>query len=292
MMARALIALLWLLHWLPLPVQAAIGWGLGRVLWWLARSRRHVTRVNLRLCFPDWTEARREALAKEHFGWLARSLLERGMLWFASGPRLKRLVQVEGDIGQADRDPRPMMWLLPHFVALEFVGPALTMRQSRRVVDVYSRQSNPVFDAQLHAGRMRFGNPVLVDRRDGVRPVLRAIQAGAGFCNAPDMDFGRRDSAFVPFFGVPTSTLLAPARMVRSMGMQVQMLVVTILPRGRGYLVRCMAPPEGFNDPDPVAAAAAFNRWLEQRVRENPAQYWWVHRRFKTRPEGEPPVYD
>lgn len=293
---RSLLAVFWLLHWLPLPVLAAVGQALGRwLLWPLARSRRRIVMTNLRLCFPELDEPARRALGREHLGWLMRSLLERSLLLYAPPARLRRLIRVEGDLALAQRNGAPTMWLLPHFVGLDFVAPPLLLHQQRPVVDVYQTQPNPVMDAALHHARSRLatyaGQAVLIDRSQGVRPVMRAIQSGAVFVNAPDMDFGPKDSDFTPFFGVPANTLLSPSRMARSMGMQVQTLVLEMLPRGQGYRL-CVGPmPEGFDDPDPLAAAAAWNRWLEARVRQTPAQYYWVHRRFKTRPPGEPRIY-
>jgi len=289
--AHAVVALMWLLHWLPLPVLAALGRGLGSLLWHAARSRRHVAMVNIRLCFPEWSEGQCLALGREHFQWLSRSILERSLTWFASDARLRRMVRVEGDVRWAERTGGRVMWLLPHFVGLDFTGPGLMLNQSRAGVDVYQRQSNPVFDAGFLKARSRYGRSTLVDRSAGIRPVLRAIEAGAGFVNAPDMDFGLKDSAFVPFFGVPACTLLSPARMARTLKMHVQPIITLMLPGGQGYVTRFCEPPPGFDDPDPVQATAALNRWLEAMIREHPAQYFWVHRRFKTRPEGEAGVY-
>ncbi|MDM4766690.1 lipid A biosynthesis acyltransferase [Pelomonas sp. SE-A7] len=289
--ARLLIGLLWLLHWLPLPLLVVLGRGLGRLLWWLAASRRRIALRNLELCFPELDEAARRALAREHFALMGRSFLERGLLWFASAERLQRLMQIEGDIALADRCGQPVMWLLPHFVGLEWAAPGLLLNQRTPPVDVYQRQSNPVFDRQMLAGRGRFGNSVFVDRHDGIRPVLRFIKQGYGFVNAPDMDFGEKDSAFVPFFGVPACTLLAPGRMAASQGMLVQPLVITMLPGGRGFKVEACAPIPGYPSGDPLADAHTLHAWLEQRIRANPAQYLWVHKRFKTRPAGEPSLY-
>ena len=291
--ARCLLALFWLLHWLPLPVLAALGQGLGWLVWPLARSRRRIVLINLAHCFPEMPEPQRRRLAREHFGWLMRSLLERSLLLYASPERLRRLVLVDDEeaLQLAQRNGRPTMWLLPHFMGLEFVGPALLLRQTRPVADVYQRQPNPVFDAALCHARARLGAAVLIERSQGVRPVIRAIHDGAIFLNAPDMDFGRKDSAFVPFFGVPTNTLLSPSRMARTLNLQVQTMTLEFLPKGRGYLLRMGPPPPGFDDPDPVAAAAAWNRWLETQILTMPAQYYWVHRRFKTRPPGEAKFY-
>jgi KDO2-lipid IV(A) lauroyltransferase len=289
--AKFLIGLLWLLHFLPLSLLAALGRGLGGLLWVLARSRRRIALRNLELCFPELDAAQRQALAREHFAWMGRSVLERGLLWFAPAERLQRLMEIKGDIQLAQRGETPVMWLLPHFVGLEWSAPALMLNQSCPGVDVYSRQSNPVFDAQLLAGRARFGKTAFVDRHDGIRPVLRLIREGYAFVNAPDMDFGAKDSAFIPFFGVPACTLLAPAKIARSMGMMVQPLVVTMKPGGQGYLIEAFAPPEGYPSGDLEADARVLNAWLEARIRENPAQYLWVHKRFKTRPEGAPALY-
>ncbi len=291
-LAWALIGLLWLLHWLPLGVQAALGRGLGWVLYKTAKSRRHVVQCNLALCLPELGTAEREALARSHFGFVARSLLERGVLWFASEARLRRLIQVEGDVGLADRSDRPVMWLAPHFAGLEQAGMASRLYGERPAVNIYQVQSNPVFNAALLRGRGRFGKALMFSRHDSVMPVVRAIRRGAPFFNPPDMDFGLKDAAFVPFFGVPAATLLAPARMARSLKMLVQPVVVQMLPGGLGYKVRFLPPWDDFpGDADDLAATARINRWIEQEIRAMPAQYLWVHRRFKTRPEGEPPVY-
>ncbi|MBV8502890.1 MAG: lipid A biosynthesis acyltransferase [Paucibacter sp.] len=289
--ARALLALLWLLHWLPLPLLAALGQGLGALLFRLARSRRRVALRNLELCFPEKSAAEREAIAREHFGWLARSLLERGVLSYSSRARLRRLTRFKGDVKLAERGGQPVMWLTPHFVGLEWVGPLLMTEQTCPGISIYQRQSNPVFDTALRRMRSRFGTTELISRHDGVRQVVRRVRQGWLFMNLPDMDFGRRDSEFVPFFGVPACTLLAPSRMAASLKMQVQPIIVTMLPGGQGYEIEACEPLADYPSEDAVADATRFHVWLEARIRANPAQYLWVHKRFKTRPEGEPALY-
>lgn len=291
MASRALLALLWLLHGLPLSAQAALGRGLGAVLWRLARSRREVALRNLALCLADWPAERRQAVAREHFAWLGRSLLERGLLWYASPGRLRRLIHVEGDVRLPEHSERPVMWLVPHFLALDVAGMATQLHQSRTVASIYSQQSNAVLDAAMRRGRLRFGLAEIFPRSDTARPLIRAIKRGQPFFNLPDMDFGIRDAGFVPFFGVPAATLLAPSRMARSLGMVVQPVVGEILPGGAGYRVRFLPPWTDFPTDDAMADAARMNRWIEDEIRRNPSQYLWVHKRFKTRPPGEPPVY-
>ncbi|WP_377157949.1 lipid A biosynthesis acyltransferase [Roseateles sp. UC29_93] len=287
----ALIALLWLLHWLPLRWLAALGWGLGGVLHRVAGSRRRVALRNVELCFPDKPLAEREALVREHFGWLGRSLLERGLLWYASDRRLLRLMRIEGNIKLSEQVDRPVMWLMPHFVGLDWIGPALMLNQARPGASIYQRQSNALFDEALRRARSRFGTTKLVDRHEGVRSVLRAIRDGYSFLNLPDMDFGPKDSAFIPFFGVPANTLLAPAKIAQTMKMVVQPVIVTMLPKGEGIVIHAHEPLAGYPSGDMEADANHFHRWLEDRIREHPAQYFWVHKRFKTRPPGEPSLY-
>ncbi|KPF57426.1 lipid A biosynthesis acyltransferase [beta proteobacterium AAP51] len=290
-LARAALALVWLLHWLPLPLLARLGQGLGLLLHTFGRARREVARKNVALCFPDKTEAERHRLVREHFQWTGRSLLERGLLWHASAARLKRLIHVEGEVQLAERSTQPVMWLVPHFVGLEVAGAAIQLFQTRTGCDIYTPQSNPVMDAAFHQGRARFGRALLFSRQQGALPVVRAIKQGAAFFNASDMDFGLRDAAFVPFFGQPAATLLAPSRMARALGMVVQPLIVQMLPGGQGYRVKFMPAWQGWPSEDAQADAAAMNRYIETQIAEMPAQYFWVHKRFKTRPPGSPAVY-
>lgn len=291
LLSRLVYALLWLLHFLPLSVLARLGQGLGWVLFKAARSRRHVGATNLALCFPHKSEVEREALLREHFGWLGRSLLERGLLWHASFDRLKRLIHVEGDIGLAQQSSQSVMWLVPHFVGLELAGVAVQLFQTRMGVDIYQTQSDPFWDRVLTKGRLRFGRGVAYPRGASVRPVIKHIKEGYAFFNMPDMDFGPRDAIFAPFFGVAAATLMAPSRMAKSLNMLVQPVVVDMLPGGQGYRVRFFSALTNFPTDNPEQDTVWMNQFVEQLVLENPAQYLWVHKRFKTRPEGVPGVY-
>lgn len=294
LLTRLGLAMLWLLHWLPLGVQAALGRALGALLYRVGGSRRRIARRNLVLCMPELSSRAREALVRDHFGWLGRSLLERGLLWYAPPERLRRLIHVEGDVGFAERHEGAVMWLVPHFVALDVAGAASQLFQHRWVASMYQRQSNRVFDAAMRQGRLRHGGGEVFKRQDTALPLVRAIKRGAIFLNLPDMDFGRRDADFVPFFGVPACTLLAPARMAASLKMTVQPVVAEMLPGGQGYRVRFLPPwqdyPSGVEDGG-YTDTLRINQWIESEVRRNPAQYLWVHRRFKTRPLGEPKLY-
>jgi len=289
--AKLFLALLWTLHWLPLAWQAELGRGLGGLLWRTGRSRRRVALRNLALCFPEQTETEREALAREHFAWLGRSFLERGLLWYASPERLRRLIHVEGEVHLAEHSERPVMWLVPHFLALDVAGATTQLCQKRWVVSIYQTQTNAAMDAAIRRGRLRFKQGEVFSRSEGAKPILRAVKQGHAFFNLPDMDFGARDAAFVPFFGVPAATLLAPSRMARAMNMVVQPVVAEMLPGSQGYRVRFLPPWRDFPTADAEADAARMNGWIESEIRRNPAQYLWVHKRFKTRPPGQPGLY-
>ena len=289
--ARLLLVVVWLLHLLPLALQAALGRALGRVMHALAVQRRRVALCNLQLCMPELPLVQRQALVRQHFQWLARSLLERALLWYASPARLQRLIHIEGEVHLAETSTRPVMWLVPHFLAVDVAGAATQLFQTRQVCNVYTPQSNPVLDTALKRGRGRFGRADLYTRQQSALPLVRAIKRGHAFFNPSDMDFGLRDAAFVPFFGHPAATLLAPSRLARSLNMLVQPVVAEILPGGQGWRVRFLPPWENWPTDDPEADTARMNRFIEDEIRRNPAQYLWVHKRFKTRPPGMAALY-
>jgi Kdo2-lipid IVA lauroyltransferase/acyltransferase len=290
-LAHGLLGLVWLLHFLPLAWLAALGQGLGRVLFVLGTQRRHVALRNVALCLPELDAKAREALVRTHFQWLGRSLLERAVLWHASPARLRRLIHIEGDVRLSETSTQPVMWLVPHFLAVDVAGAATQLFQARRVCNVYTAQSNPVLDKALREGRGRFGLADMFTRQQSALPLVRAIKKGQPFFNPSDMDFGLRDAAFVPFFGHPAATLLAPSRLARTLHMVVQPVVAEILGAGQGWRVRFLPAWTDWPSADPVADAARMNAWIESEIRACPAQYLWVHKRFKTRPEGAAPVY-
>ncbi len=289
---RLVLALLRLLQRLPLGWLARLGRGLGVLLYALGHKRRRIALRNLELCFPELPPARREALAREHFKLLARSMLERAVLWHAPVERLRQLIHVEGDIHLADRGGQPVMWLVPHFVGLEVAGAAVQLFQKTPGIDIYQPQRSKVFDAALKRGRLRFGGGEAHPRGVSIRLLMKRIKEGRAFFNMPDQDFGPKDAAFVPFFGISACTLVAPSRMARVMDMQVQPVIVTLLPDGQGWRVHFGQPWAGWPTDDALADTAAMNAFIEAAIRENPAQYLWVHKRFKTRPPGEPDLYD
>lgn len=286
-----LVALLWLLHFLPLPLLAWLGRRLGDLLYCFGRDRRRVATINLQLCFPERSAAERRALAREHFRLLGRSLIERAIFWWAPRERIERLVRVKGEahVRNALAAAQPVMLLAPHFLGLDAGGVAVTMRFD--IVSIYASQSNPVFDLLLLGGRSRFGDQLLLSRQDGARATVKAMKAGRPFYYLPDMNARRRDGIFVPFFGIQASTVTGLPRLAKAAGAVVIPCVTRILPGGQGYEVEFGAPWADYPSDDLTADITRMNAWIESVIRTMPAQYYWVHRRFKTRPLGEARIY-
>jgi KDO2-lipid IV(A) lauroyltransferase len=286
---RLVLLLFWGLHFLPLAVLSRIGSGFGLLLYPLIFERRRVGRTNLRLCFPDWTESQRRRLLRRHFQAFGRAILERGILWWSSKERVMRVIRLEGlEHWQAVRD-RPVIWLAPHFVGLDMGGTRLAAEFAAS--SMYSRQRNPVLDAILYHGRTRFVMPRLLSRQDGVRPLVRAMREGLPFYYLPDMDFGPRDSVFVPFFGVPAATITGLSRIAKLAGAAVVPVVTRQLPGGQGYVLRFYPAWADFPTEDVEADVRRMNAFIEERVLEMPEQYHWLHKRFKTRPPGVERIY-
>lgn len=284
------IGVLWLLHWLPLPLQAAIGNTLGSLLARLPGRRRRIVATNLGLCFPDVPESQRRRWLRQTFQASTRAALEHGVLWWGSAARLRRLVQIDNPDAALGDGVRPVIWLAPHFVGLDMGGVRLSM--DRTVASMYATAKNPVSDRMMLRGRSRFSSPVLIAKGDGVKPVLKVLKAGLPFYYLPDQDLGRLNAVFAPFFGVAAATVDALPRLARLTGAQIVPVVTRQLPGGQGYRVRFYPPWDDFPSGDLDADVARMNAFIEDRIREMPAQYLWLHRRFKTRPVGEPGLYD
>ncbi|MGV7208169.1 lipid A biosynthesis acyltransferase [Oxalobacteraceae bacterium A2-2] len=289
---RLVLGFMWLLHWLPLPVLGRFGSLVGSLLFLVLRKRRHIALTNLRLCMPELTEAQRVALARQHFQAYSRSVWERAILWWAPESRLRRLMTIEPgpEVPVAAMTERPTILLCPHFVCLDVAGASIAMVASAS--SMYVTQKNAAFDAVLRAGRARFRPVKLFTRQDGIKPILRALRDKLPYFMLPDMDFGDKDAEFVPFFGIDAATLTATARIAAATGAQVMPVIATFLPNYQGWRVKFYPVWDNYPGTDMVAATRRMNAFIEDAVREAPAEYFWTHKRFKTRPPGQPSLYD
>jgi KDO2-lipid IV(A) lauroyltransferase len=288
-LTRLGFGLLWLLHFLPLGALAAVGNAAGTLGYYLARSRRRIGRVNLTLCFPDMAASEREQLLKRHFRAFGRSVFERGVMFWGSKERIQDMVHVEGIEHYLPLKGTPVIIFAPHFVGVDLA--AARLGTEYRACGMYARQSNSVADEMLARGRNRFGNAVLFARHEGLLPVLQAVKEGLPFLYSPDMDFGAPHSIFVPFFGTSAATTTGLSVIARVTGAKVLPLIARQLPGNEGYVVRIHPPLENFPSTDADADTRRMNTYVEARILEMPEQYHWLHRRFKTRPPGEPDPY-
>jgi KDO2-lipid IV(A) lauroyltransferase len=288
-MSRLGILTLWLLHFLPLALLAPVGRAIGMGAYVLIAKRRRIARTNLRLCFPDLSSEAREQLLRRHFQCFGRALVESSIAWWGSAERLRRVVRIEGQEHVESLKGERFIAFVPHFVGIELEG--LRMTADYRGVAVYVRQKDKYVNAFLKRKRERFAGTRMIARQEGVKAILRALEGGQALQLSPDMDLGSKDSMFVPFFRVQAATVTALSRMARLMKLRIIPLVVRQLPGGQGYVARFHPPWEDYPGASVEEDTRRMNAFLEERIREMPEQYLWTHRRFKTRPPGEPKVY-
>ncbi len=284
------VGFLWLLHWLPLPLQAALGNALGWLLSLRPGRRRRIVATNLRLCFPDTPEPVRKRWLRQTFQASMRAVLEHGVLWWGSAARMRRMVRIDNPEAALGDSTRPVIWLAPHFVGLDMGGVRLTM--DRQIASIYAPAKDAVSDKYMRHGRTRFSNIVLIARNEGIKSTIKTIKSGLPFYYLPDQDHGRHNAVFVPFFGVPAATVSALPRLARLTNAQIIPVITRQLPGGQGYRVRFYPPWDNYPSGDLDADVARMNAFIEERIREIPEQYLWLHRRFKTRPTGEASLYE
>lgn len=273
---------------LPLSWVRVLGWALGRFLYVVVVPRRRVVHRNLELCFPHWSAARRRALAPRIFVHVAQAWLDRSWLWHGRPQVVRERLSISGAAGEL-QGSQPTVIFAPHFVGLDAGWTALTQQVPRAFTTIYTNQANKVVDAWILAGRRRFGTGRLFGRADGVKAIVSALREGAPLYLLPDMNFGPEESIFVPFYGVQAATVPSLSRFSK-LG-RAKVVPVTTRMTASGYEVRVLPAWEGFPTGDMAADTARMNRHLQEYIDEMPDQYYWVHKRFKTRPAGEPPAY-
>ncbi len=282
-----LLGILWLLHHLPLSFLRAVGRFWGRVLFFLIPKRRKIALINLRKCFPEKNEEWIQRTAQKHFEAFACAVLDRALGWWASEERLNQIIRLKGEELIFQNANKPLIILAPHFVGLDAGGVA--MARLKQMSSMFSTQKNPVFNEVLKKGRMRFNQPILVSRQEGLRRVAKTLKQNIPFYYLPDMDLGRKESIFVPFFGIETATVPALSRLCKITHAQVLSCITRQVEKG--YEVEVKAPFENNFGQNLNEDTQKMNAYIEAEILTMPEQYFWLHRRFKTRPEGEESFY-
>lgn len=292
LLSRFWVAVVKSLRHVPMPVRNCIAGVLAWAMWVALSDRRHVTLTNLKLCFPDLSQTQRNKLAKKTYQRLARAALDHGVLWAGSREDISAMVKFEGleNLTKLSQNNQPVIVIAPHFIGLDAAGIAFNLHV--RGCSLYQRQSNPVWDEAALAGRLRFADPVLIPKTghgNDLKTVIHAIRQGLPFYYLPDMDHGRKNSIFVPFFGTPAATVPMASRLAKVTKATVIFCVAEMT--DDGYLIHVSEAWENFPTEDFEADTRYVTQQLEHWIEKLPDQYLWTHRRFKTRPEGEPSVY-
>lgn len=280
---RALVAL-------PFRVQLACGATLGRLMYLVVPARRHVAAVNLRLCFPSMPEGERQGLLRRHFASLGIGFFELGMAWWASDRRVRQLVRIEGieHLRAAMSAGRGALILSGHFPATELTGRRLSL-DLPELAALYRPVRNPLVNEILRRGRSPSVRELIP--KDSVRQLLRALKKGLGVWYAPDQSYRRQYSILVPFFGEPAMTNGALTHIARLSGSPVVPYFPMRMDDGSGYRVEILPALADFPSGDIATDARRVTALFEERIRLAPHQYYWIHRRFKGRPEGYPDPY-
>ena len=288
---KFLFTLLYLIQLLPFSMIQKIGRFLGLLSYYTILPRRHVGQVNLQKCFPEWSDAKRKAVLKAHFEHMGRLIVEYGLYWYGNANRLKNLVHYRDKhyLDEALAAGEKVILLYPHFTAFELAVYALN--QDIPLISMYSHQKNQTLDAQILKGRHRYNNVFLIGRNEGLRSIIKQLKMhNAPFLYLPDQDFGAKDSIFVNFFGIPTATIAGLSRIATL----TQAKVIPAIPmRQTDGTVELRFYPvwDNFPSKDITADVQRMNDFIELRIREMPEQYYWLHKRFKTRPKDEAGFY-
>lgn len=288
MSGRITVALMHVFAWLPLPVLRAVGWALGRVIFLFPTSRRKVALKNLELCFPDESAAQRKRWAQEVFVHFCQSSLDRSWVWLRSADLVRKRIALKGPI-QAMNDDAGTIIFTPHFFGLDAAGTRLALETTKKVTSIYTTQPDSVLDDWMKQSRARFGDVQMLNRRDGIRPIISALRKGGILFLLPDMNFGPEESIFVPFFGVPAATVPSLSRFAAMGKAKVMPAIAKMTPQG--YEIEVKPIWQNFPTQDVQADTALMNERLQEWIKAMPSQYFWVHKRFKTRPPGEPSIY-
>ncbi|MGH1469663.1 MAG: LpxL/LpxP family Kdo(2)-lipid IV(A) lauroyl/palmitoleoyl acyltransferase [Cellvibrionaceae bacterium] len=287
-----LFAVWFLVAQLPFRAQKWIGKGLGQLMLLFASERRHVAEKNIQMCFPHLSQKEQRQLLIDNFYSTAFAFFETGIAWFWSKQRLKKLFHVEGleQLQRYQNDNQGALMLILHFTTLEMWGVACNQLLDN--IDMtYRPHRNPVYDLIQSWGRARHNPTSDVIAVGDVRSMVRSLKSGHFISYFPDQDHGSKHSVFVPLFGNPAATVTALARLIKMAKVPVVPLMCKRKSDGHGYDLKVLPAWKNYPSGDDERDAITLNEHVEQCILEQPDQYLWVHRRFKSRPEGEDPVY-
>lgn len=282
--AWLLIGFLWLLARLPWTLQLRLGAGLGWLIYKTLGRRVEDTRITVRLCFPEQSDAEREAMIRDVFRNAGLTLFESANAWFRPAEYYRSRLTLEGleHLRQVQAEGRSILLLGAHYSMMD-LGAAMASLYFR-VDTVYRQQKNPVFEYMMTVRRLRYHHWTIP--HEDMRHLIKALKGGHIVWYTPDQDFGTRHAVFAPFFGVPAATITTPTRLARIANSAVMLVHFQRLGDSENYRMSLSAPLQGYPSGDELADATLINAEIEKRIRQAPTQYMWYHRRFKTPPPG------
>lgn len=283
------IGLLWLLVRLPHDLQLKLGKLLGRVLHLLARERRRITRINIGLCYPELNDSEQAGLVRATFESYGMTIFETGSTWLRGVDHLKDRFEVTGleHVRAAQAAGHGVLIIGAHFSTIDICGALLAQHLDMDVI--YRPSRNPVFDRMIREGRGRYFKHVI--SKEDTRGIIRSLRDGRVVWYAADQNYARRHSVFAPFFGIQAATIRGTSRLVSMTGAVAVFGSQFRLDGGRRYHVDLSPVLDNFPSASEVEDATRVNQMIESKLADHPEQYLWLHRRFKTRPEGEPAIY-
>lgn len=283
------LGIMWCAVQLPYTWQMRIGRALGRLAGGVARRRTAVARTNIALCFPELTPRQQQELLARHMQSVGMAVMEIGISWWMPTERLRPLAQVEGleHLHTALQKGRGAIVLIGHFTGMELFGRLLALYTPLHVT--YRQHQNPLYEYMVT--RTHRGHCTSLIPHTDLRAMFQALKHNEPLWYAPDQNYAGKLSAFVPFFGVPASTITATSRIAKISGAPIIPVFAQRLPNDQGYRITLQAPVEDFPGDDEVRDAQRILGVIEGHIRQIPEQYLWVHRRFKTRPRGENRLY-
>lgn len=283
------LGILYLLTKLPYRLQLQLGKNLGRISYYLLKRFRRIAKINLTLCFPELSDSERKSLLKKQFQSLGMGLIESTMAWWMPDHRLDSLIHLHGleHLQEAIARKKGVLILSGHFTSLDICGRLFSSIFPMYVV--YREQKNQVIDSLLK--QHRHFKWMQTIHRHAIRQIIKTLKQNKAIWYAADQDYGPTHSLFPPFFNIPTATISTPSRYANRTGAHVVTLFYHRLPKGKGYQITIGPILENFAQGDDYQDTVRFNQLLECAIRDHPEQYLWIHRRFKTRPQGDPYLY-
>ena len=276
------LGLLWCISKVPFPINIRIGKLLGKGLYAIPSSRKHVTMVNIAKCFPALNQEQRQAFCKEVFENYGAGLVETAIGWWGPMGSMYDKVEMEGFeiFEQAMAKNRGVLLLGAHFSTLD-LGAAL-LKKYLTCSSVYRPQKNQLFNAVILKGRQQ--HTANNFKNTELRAIIRNMRNGGVIWYAPDQDMGEKNSVYGKFFGQTAATISATAKLARVTGAPVLMIGQYRNKDDSGYQLKITGPIEGFPSDNEVADANAVNSIIENAISLAPTQYYWFHRRFKSQP--------